>query len=77
MNTLLEYALAYAGVRSGPLTPEYIEVVRRGEVTIAINHTSQPARIDLDIPGKALVGDFQDGVAELGPYGVCVVKDVL
>jgi beta-galactosidase GanA len=77
MSTLLDYALSYAGVRSGPLTPEYVEVVRRGEVTFAINHTTQPVKVELGISGTALVGDYQDGMAELGPYGVCAVKETV
>jgi beta-galactosidase len=73
-NALLEYCLSNASVQPGPSTPEYVEVIRRGEVTFAINHTSQPVRVELGGSGKALVGVFQDGVAELGPYGVCAVK---
>ena len=71
---LLDYALANANISPGPLTPENVEVIRRGEVTFAINHTSQPVQVELGGSAKALVGVFQDGVAVLGPYGVCVIK---
>ena len=74
-DSLLDYALANAGVQPGPSTPEYVEVIRRGEVTFAINHTPQPVRIELGGTGKALTGNFQAGVAELGPYGVCAIKN--
>jgi beta-galactosidase len=74
-NCLMDYALSNAGILPGPSTPEYVEVVRRGEVTFAINHTPQSVRVELGGTGKALVGVFQQGVAELGPYGVCVVKE--
>ena len=65
-----------AGIQPGPHTPQYVEVIQRGDVTFAVNHTHQPVRVELGGSGKALVGIFHEGVAELGPYGVCAIKTV-
>jgi beta-galactosidase len=74
-DSLLEHALSNAGVQPGPKTPEYVEVIRRGEVVFAINHTPQTVRVELGGIGQVLTGSFKEGVAELGPYGVCAVKE--
>jgi beta-galactosidase GanA len=73
-NSLMDYALSLAGVEPGPKTPEYVEVIRRGEVVFAINNTPQPVHIDLGGIGQVLTGSFTEGMAALGPYGVCAVK---
>ena len=71
---VVDAALARAGVARGPVTPKWVEVVRRGAVTIAINHTKTPCTVE--IPGRsAWVGEWKGGVAQLPAHGVCIVED--
>ena len=54
-------------------TPKWVEVVRRGDVTFAINHSREPCTVE--IPGReAVVGEWKKGKARLGAYGVCAVR---
>jgi hypothetical protein len=50
-----------------------VEVVRRGGVVFAVNHRDEAVNVTLGAKGRVLVGRCRDGVAELPPYGVCVV----
>ena len=71
---LLDMALARAGVAPGPRSPKWVEVVRRGPLTFAINHSR--AACEVTIPGaEAVTGEWRDGVARLAPYGVCIVRE--
>jgi len=72
LSEIVETVLSEAGVTYGCETPKYIETVRRGKFTFAINHTDQPADIKLGA-GKAVVGDLKDGIAKLGAFGVCMI----
>jgi beta-galactosidase len=74
-NALVDEALRLAGVERGPLTPAHVEVLHRGPFTCAINHTAQPVTVHLTAQGSTLLGDYQDGQAHLGPYGVCLVRE--
>ena len=59
----------------GPLgeIPE-VWIVTRGNVTFIINHTAQGMIVRLGREGKAVLGSFRAGAAELPPYGVCIVQ---
>ena len=73
LGRLLDAALRRAGIEPGARTPKWVEVVRRGDVTFAINHSREPCTVDL--PGReAVVGEWRNGKARLGAYGVCVVR---
>ncbi len=73
LGRVLDQALRRAGVEPGPRTPKWVEVVRRGDVTFAINHSREPCAVD--IAGReAVVGEWKKGRAKLGAYGVCVVR---
>jgi beta-galactosidase len=69
---LLEFALKQARIRRGPRTPDYVEVVRRGNMVFAVNHRAEAVQVNLGTRGRVLVGACRDGVADLPPYGVCV-----
>ena len=71
---VLEQAMQSAGVPVGPATDKWVEVVRRGDVTFAINHSRQPTQAPVP-KGKVILGEVKDGQAILPPYGVCVVQD--
>lgn len=73
-DALLDYALKLSGVKAGPATPDFVEVVRRGDVIFAINHTDQPVAVDLGPVGEPLLGDCAGGKAMLGKFGVCAAK---
>ncbi len=73
LGWLLEAALRRAGIEPRPRTPKWVEVVRRGDVMFAVNHSPEPCTVDL--PGRdALAGEWRKGKAKLGAYGVCVVR---
>lgn len=73
-DAVLSHVLATAGIRKGPPTPLHVEVVKRGKVTFVINHTAAPVTVKLGTNGRAVVGRYEDGKAELSAYGVCVVE---
>ena len=73
-EAVLSDALDAAGVRKGPQTPLHVEVVKRGSVTFVINHTASPVTVKLASKGRAVVGRYEEGKAELSAYGVCVVE---
>jgi beta-galactosidase len=73
LGSLLDLALQRAGIAPGPRTPKWVEVVRRGDVTFAVNHSREPCTVE--IPGReAVVGEWKKGKARLGAYGVCAVR---
>jgi len=71
---LMDYALSLARVKPGPRIPEHVEVIRRGDVTFAVNHLNKPVRVRLGTGVTSLIGRIANGAAMLGPYGVCVVR---
>ena len=71
---IMDRALALAGVKPGPRVPGNVEVIRRGDVTFAINHGKKPVRVRVGAGVKALVGKLANGKAVLPPYGVCVAR---
>lgn len=71
---IVAYALERAGVAAGSASPEFVEVVRRGDVVFAVNHTPKPCAIDLGPVSRVLLGEVIDGAARLGAYGVCVAR---
>lgn len=73
MGRLVEAALKQAGVALGAVAPRYVEVVRRGNVTFAVNHTREGVTVDVG-QGEAILGKVKDGRAQLEPYGVCIVR---
>ncbi|MCL6430267.1 MAG: beta-galactosidase [Anaerolineae bacterium] len=73
-SALVGYALSLAGVQPGPETRRHVEVVTRGDVTFVINHTAQSMIVKLGREGRALLGSFRAGAAELPPYGVCIIR---
>ena len=74
MAALLEKALHRALVPLGPKTPKWVEVIRCGDVTFAINHSRETATIPMPT-GEIILGDWSNGMAKLAPYGVCVVRE--
>lgn len=74
-TTLMGHVLKTAGVAAGPTTPRHVEIIRRGNVLFAINHTAQPVSVPLPgLKGRALVGSFTRGKAVLPAYGVTVLR---
>ena len=53
--------------------PDYVEVVRRGDVIFAVNHRDEEVTVDLGRGGEAILGTLRGCVATLAPFGVCVV----
>ena len=70
---IVDYSLGLAKVPAGPVTPEYVEVIERGSALFVINHRDGPVSVHLGAKGRAIVGRYRDGVAELPPFGVCVI----
>ncbi len=76
LSALADAALRRAGVERGPVTPRHVEVVTRGRLTFAVNHTDQTVSVPLGRTRKTVLGRVRGGIAELGPYGVAVVRNV-
>jgi beta-galactosidase len=74
LGRLIEYALAAAQVPLGPAAPLYVEVVRRGAVSFCINHTAEPQQVQLDTPGRPVLGAVEENTVKLAPFGVAIVK---
>ena len=75
MTQLFDYALELAKVKRGVKAPRHVEVIQRGKMLFAINHSTQAVTVPMtDVKGKAIVGEFKNGVVELKPYGVTVIK---
>lgn len=73
LGPIIADALSGAGVTLGVAAPLYVEVLRRGDYTFAINHRAESVQVALDA-GEVITGDYHDGQAHLGPYGVCVLR---
>ncbi len=73
LDPIVADALTAAGVSLGPSTPRYVEVLRRGDYTFAINHRTEPVSVPL-AAGEVILGDYRDGHAHLGAYGVCLLR---
>jgi len=71
---LIDYSLALSEIESGPVTPLHVEVVERGPVTFVVNHTAEAVKVRLNKKGRALIGSYANGCADLPPFGVCVVR---
>ncbi|MHB9129783.1 MAG: beta-galactosidase [Armatimonadota bacterium] len=69
---IVEDTLAQAGIAGGPETPEWVEIIRRGDYTFVINHRNDAVTVPM-IAESALVGTYRDGQVELGPYDVCIL----
>lgn len=72
-NEVLDFALSQARISPGMATPENVEAIRRGNVMFLINHTPSQVSVLVDTPKEVMVGVYRAGVADLGPYGVCVL----
>ena len=70
---IIDLALTRAGVKQGPRTDPWVEVLTVGDFTVAINHSRTTTRVTMPT-GKPLVGEVKDGVTTLEAYDVCVVK---
>ena len=75
MNEVLSQALSSAGVIMGPVTPPWVEIIRRGDITFIINHGRDVAEINLG-SGLALIGTIGDGKVRLGPLDVAVIRSL-
>lgn len=73
LRPLLYHALSTAGVIRGPETPEYVEVVTRGNYLFLINHRPEAVVIAI-AASEVITGVYQQGAAHLPPYGVCLLK---
>jgi len=73
-HALIDDALDRAGIARGPATPEYVEIVRRGPVTFAVNHRAEPVEVEIGAHKEVLVGQASNGRTRLPAYGVCVVR---
>jgi beta-galactosidase len=74
LDAVVDYVLDAAGVKAGPRTPRYVEVVRRGEVVFVINHTAVAVEVALDKPGVAVLGSYAHGVAAVPAQDLCIVR---
>lgn len=72
-DAALNLAWRRAGLAVEAALPVHVERLRRGDLTIAINHGETAATIRLDT-GKTLLGTVEDGIARLPPYSVVVVE---
>ncbi|OPZ83998.1 MAG: Beta-galactosidase bgaB [bacterium ADurb.Bin429] len=72
LGWMVEEALLNTGITSLP-TPQWVEVVPRGEYTFIMNHTPNPVRVPIQAT-EAVVGVYADGEASLAGYDVCVVR---
>ncbi len=72
-GALYEYVLNKAGVAFRRDVPLHVEIINRGPVVFAINHSGQPVELALNIRGTVLRGSFKDGKASLLPYDVVIV----
>lgn len=75
IGEVFEYALNKTGIGFIKGVPEYVEVVKRGDVTFVINHLSEEVNLNLGIKGSSIIGTVENGVVRLKPYGVCIVRD--
>ena len=72
---LLDYAIQSAGLAPGPQSPRHVEILERYPFTVLINHNPQPVRVEFpDRSWQVLLGNYAAGVAQLEPYGVCLLK---
>jgi len=71
---VLDHALSQARIQHGIATPENVEAIRRANVVFLVNHTQSSASIPMDTPREVMVGAYRAGMADLGPYGVCVLR---
>ena len=77
LRHIMDYALGLSNVPPGPPVPEYVEIIPRGNMIFMINHRDADVTVDLAVAGTAIIGEFSDGVVNLKPFGVCVVRKML
>ena len=72
---VLTYVIGISGVAQGPITPQCVNVVRRGDVTFYINHSNESVKILIGGEPSVIVGTCRDGLVHLEANGVCVLRD--
>ncbi len=70
---IMDYVIGLANIQKGLVVPEYVELIQRGDVIFIINHRDEAVRVELGLDGTPILGDFAAGVADLQPFGVCVI----
>lgn len=74
MSEIFDYVISKAELTPGVKADMYVEIVRRGNVLFAINHSKNEASVDIDAKGSVLMGDMVDSTVKLPPYGVFIMK---
>ncbi len=76
LGSLFEYILNKSGIPYRRGVPEHVEIIQRGKVLFAINHSREPVRIPLTGIQKMILGDGRPDEIWLKPYGVVICKMV-
>lgn len=72
---IIKRAAEKAGINYKPDIPEAIAVLKRGRIRFYINNSNKACNVKLEFGGDILVGQCANGVVELGPYDVCLMKE--
>jgi beta-galactosidase len=75
LGKLIDETLAIAGIAAGIDTPEYVEVLNRGEYTFIINHRAEPVAVSMPA-GKVIIGEYKDGKVILGAHDLCLMRNM-
>ena len=76
LGQVIEHALTQAGVPWRACLPTQVEIQRRGTWLFAINHGSARQTIEVGSAGRVVIGERQQNMAQLPPYGVVVIDPV-
>ena len=75
LGKLIDETLDSAGIAAGIDTPEYVEVLNRGEYTFIINHRAEPVAVSMPIC-KVIIGEYKDGKVLLGAHDLCLMRNM-
>ncbi len=74
-SAVLEYALDRAELEPGPVTPERVQIRKRGRVRFYLNHSAEQVSIPRIAPGEVLVGTVDGVNVQLAPFDVCLIEE--
>ncbi|MBA3847706.1 MAG: beta-galactosidase trimerization domain-containing protein, partial [Planctomycetes bacterium] len=73
LDDLVAHLIAGGALAAGPTTPRWVEIVRRGDLIVIVNHRGEAVEVPMRAD-EVLVGTCADGVARLGAYDVFVAR---